>query len=33
MIELCSADTLAYEENVSCNVHAVTIAARARQTN
>ena len=27
MIELCSADTLAYEENGSCNVHAVTIAA------
>jgi hypothetical protein len=33
VIELCSADTLAYEENGSCNVHAVTIAAAARQTN
>src|SRR5512133_559021 len=26
---LCSADTLAYEENASCNAHAVTIAVRA----
>ena len=32
-IELCSADTLTYEENGSCYAHAVTIAATASQSN
>ena len=29
LIELCSADTLTYEENASCYAHAVTIAVTA----
>ena len=33
LIELCSADTLTYEENRSCNAHAVTIAALRWDSN
>ena len=32
-VELCSADTLTYEENGSCDAHAATIAARGWESN